>query len=190
MSWLARSIANSLRIDDDDNDNIIDGDNRLPSAALDNDVEEEEEDDPSGNRQQRGVKEDLSEFKETLTRQIWGVASFLAPPAQLNNHNRILDFEADSDDAVAAADFGGRNDRGGGGGYWDLGNSLPYRLEDQIGGAVGITEESLAFASNIAHHPETWLDFPLSEEDDHIDGMCFHARKILLAKLNFESFFL
>ena len=43
--------------------------------------------------------------------------------------------------------------------------------EDRIGDAVGVTEEVLAFAINIAHQPETWLDFPLEEEDDDIDGM-------------------
>jgi len=40
-----------------------------------------------------------------------------------------------------------------------------------LGGAVGITDEVLAFARNIAMHPETWLDFPLDEEED-LDGMC------------------
>lgn len=45
-------------------------------------------------------------------------------------------------------------------------------LEERcLGGAVGITEEVLAFARNIAMHPETWLDFPLDEEED-LDGMC------------------
>ncbi|KAL2460341.1 BSD domain-containing protein [Abeliophyllum distichum] len=39
-----------------------------------------------------------------------------------------------------------------------------YTLEN----AVGITEEVLAFARNIAHHPETWLDFPLSEEEEFL----------------------
>ena len=46
--------------------------------------------------------------------------------------------------------------------------------EEELGydmdGAVGITEEVLAFARNIAMHPETWLDFPGDEEDD-LDGM-------------------
>ncbi|KAH9297295.1 hypothetical protein KI387_028977 [Taxus chinensis] len=36
--------------------------------------------------------------------------------------------------------------------------------------AVGITEEVLTFARNISMHPETWLDFPLfNDEDDHDD---------------------
>ncbi|CAD6341484.1 unnamed protein product [Miscanthus lutarioriparius] len=35
---------------------------------------------------------------------------------------------------------------------------------------IGITEEVLAFATNIARHPETWLDFPLLHDDDESDG--------------------
>ncbi|KAJ1293768.1 hypothetical protein BS78_01G094100 [Paspalum vaginatum] len=35
---------------------------------------------------------------------------------------------------------------------------------------IGITEEVLAFATNIARHPETWLDFPLLPDDDESDG--------------------
>jgi len=35
---------------------------------------------------------------------------------------------------------------------------------------IGITEEVLAFATNIASHPETWLDFPLLPDDDESDG--------------------
>uniref|UniRef100_J3LSH2 BSD domain-containing protein n=2 Tax=Oryza brachyantha TaxID=4533 RepID=J3LSH2_ORYBR len=40
---------------------------------------------------------------------------------------------------------------------------------------IGITEEVLAFATNIARHPETWLDFPLLPDDDESDGpfSCF-----------------
>lgn len=32
--------------------------------------------------------------------------------------------------------------------------------------AVALTDEVVAFADNIAMHPETWLDFPLLEEED------------------------
>lgn len=35
---------------------------------------------------------------------------------------------------------------------------------------IGITEEVLAFATNIARHPETWLDFPLLPDEDESDG--------------------
>jgi hypothetical protein len=31
--------------------------------------------------------------------------------------------------------------------------------------AVGVTEEVVAFATSIASHPETWLDFPLSSDE-------------------------
>lgn len=37
---------------------------------------------------------------------------------------------------------------------------------------IGVTDEVLAFARNIACHPETWLDFPLlSDDDDDFDGL-------------------
>lgn len=32
--------------------------------------------------------------------------------------------------------------------------------------AVGLTNEVVAFANSIAVHPETWLDFPLPEDED------------------------
>jgi hypothetical protein len=32
--------------------------------------------------------------------------------------------------------------------------------------AVGVTEDVVAFANTIAMHPETWLDFPLADEDE------------------------
>ncbi|KAK8544284.1 hypothetical protein V6N13_034646 [Hibiscus sabdariffa] len=81
MSWLARSIANSLKLDEDDDDHT--------NAAL----HPKPESDPNPNQSSppnshsssdpntpRGVKEDLSELTKTLSRQFWGVASFLAPP--------------------------------------------------------------------------------------------------------------
>lgn len=40
---------------------------------------------------------------------------------------------------------------------------------------VGITDEVLTFATNIARHPETWLDFPLLPDEEESDGpfSCF-----------------
>jgi hypothetical protein len=35
---------------------------------------------------------------------------------------------------------------------------------------VGITDEVLTFATNIARHPETWLDFPLLPDDEESEG--------------------
>ena len=45
-------------------------------------------------------------------------------------------------------------------------------LEERGFGGVGITDEVLAFATNIGMHPEMWLDFPIDEEED-LDRMCF-----------------
>ena len=81
MSWLARSIANSLRLDeehDEQNPNNPtsavnhDGDQKSPLNS------ESEVNSPSN----RGVKEDLSELTKSISRQFWGVASFLAPPPE------------------------------------------------------------------------------------------------------------
>ncbi|CAL4927116.1 unnamed protein product [Urochloa decumbens] len=42
--------------------------------------------------------------------------------------------------------------------------------EEEDWDVIGITEEVLTFATNIARHPETWLDFPLLPDDDESDG--------------------
>ena len=44
-------------------------------------------------------------------------------------------------------------------------------LEERGFGGVRITDEVLAFARNIGMHLETWLDFPIDEEED-LDRMC------------------
>ncbi|XP_020587953.1 uncharacterized protein LOC110029833 [Phalaenopsis equestris] len=76
MSWFARSLVNSLRGDDD-------------QSSEHNPFTKPRNDDKSGDlvhtddqppSPSRGVKEDLSELTKTITRQFWGVASFLAPP--------------------------------------------------------------------------------------------------------------
>ncbi|KAK8696404.1 hypothetical protein V6N13_001540 [Hibiscus sabdariffa] len=41
----------------------------------------------------------------------------------------------------------------------------------------GITEELLTFVSNIAHHPETWLDFPIDPDEDSDDFEMLVAQK-------------
>ncbi|CAN6539763.1 unnamed protein product [Malus baccata var. baccata] len=167
MSWLARSLADSLRLDEDgdaEND-VVPNESAIPTTA-DNDVvrrseiessDKENEDDD----QTRGVREDLDEFKQTLTRQFWGVASFLAPPPPpppppypslpSNNRTDPPDIGRSKPPHQLAMDFG-------------EGEEEEEELEDNC--AVGVTEEVLAFARNIAMHPETWLDFPLDEEED------------------------
>ncbi|XP_029130886.1 uncharacterized protein LOC109816552 [Cajanus cajan] len=133
-------------------------------------------DDVSGSR----VKEDLDEIKQTLTRQFWGMASFLAPPpsnsqsdpslfvSDQSNHRSIS--QPQLDDAAAISDHSSDAEQGND----PESNSVSFR-SDSKGNcgfelrAVGITEEVLAFAMNIAMHPETWLDFPIEEEDDTDD---------------------
>ena len=44
-------------------------------------------------------------------------------------------------------------------------------LEERGFGGVRITDEVLAFVRNIGMHLETWLDFPIDEEED-LDRMC------------------
>ncbi|MGV7468031.1 hypothetical protein PJI21_29040, partial [Mycobacterium kansasii] len=36
-------------------------------------------------------------------------------------------------------------------------------------GVVGLTDEVVDFARDVALHPETWLDFPLPHDDDDGD---------------------
>ncbi|XP_031281382.1 uncharacterized protein LOC116139890 [Pistacia vera] len=222
MSWLARSLANSLRLDDEENDGIPHRANLDPSptnhdqiAAKDEQTEtqsqslsELEEDEA----QSRGVKEDLTEFKQTLTRQFWGVASFLAPPPSTQDHpvdsNRNLN-ESELSDLSDKEDpeNSGISDRFRSGvseiskmasNYFPFGSEdneeqIREDNEEQIRednveeqeeegeeeelSAVGITDEVLAFARNIAHHPETWLDYPLDEEEDLDDFDMSDAQK-------------
>ncbi|XP_058069713.1 uncharacterized protein LOC131218862 [Magnolia sinica] len=97
MSWLARSLANSL-ISDHNNDHSEDSDEDEKQHSLPRNDHNEKDSEQQQQQQQSdhypqsiasdgespntagGVKEDLSEITKSLTRQFWGVASFLAPP--------------------------------------------------------------------------------------------------------------
>ncbi|OWM82085.1 uncharacterized protein LOC116208128 [Punica granatum] len=219
MSWLARSIANSLKLDDDDpqpNTNptatTAGADPSSPHKAKLPDAQSDSPTSPS-NQSPRGVKEDLTELKKTLTRQLWGVASFLAPPPDPSpppsgmSEDRnpssppqsdrpppardSADQEAsDDDEALIAgirsdfAEIGGKFKTGISklsqnktvweftkiaSNFLQLGSESEFIDADLVGNAVGVTEEVLAFARNIAMHPETWLDFPLPDDNDDSD---------------------
>uniref|UniRef100_J3L4F4 BSD domain-containing protein n=2 Tax=Oryza brachyantha TaxID=4533 RepID=J3L4F4_ORYBR len=45
----------------------------------------------------------------------------------------------------------------------------PREEEDDGAEAVGLTEEVVVFVRHISAHPETWLDFPLFDDDRHAD---------------------
>ncbi|XP_022741153.1 uncharacterized protein LOC111292823 [Durio zibethinus] len=205
MSWLARSIVNSLKLDEDDDGHA----NAVPNPKLESDPQPKQlspthshsSSDPNS---PRGVKEDLSELTKTLTRQFWGVASFLAPPPppsmdQPPDHTveeekslRPLSDDAEelSDEALIA---GIRSDLSEIGGKFKTGisklsnniavseftkiasNFLQFGSEEESlekyesGNVVGLTEEVVAFVRDIAMHPETWLDFPVRDDDDFDD---------------------
>lgn len=183
MSWLARSIANTLNFDDGGDDA------EKPESKQTGNSESDDDEVSSPTTPSRGVKEDLSELSKTLTRQFWGVASFLAPPPQSEEKpdSDLADSEQDPMLRVREdfAEIGGRfrsgisrlsnninvseitklasnflqldsdEERERHGGVGSLGN-----------GAVGVTEEVVAFARDVAMHPETWLDFPLPQDDE------------------------
>lgn len=198
MSWLARSIANSLNLDDDTND-VVPPPNR--DHSTDNPKSEnhqETEDSSSPTSPSRGVKEDLSELTKTLTSQFWGVASFLAPPPQSDSYKPIDNSKLDPDEEEsdpAAGIVGLQTDFAEISGKFRSGISLlssnmavseitkmasnllqlgPEEEEEGKGfdldkGVAGVTEEVVAFVRDIAMHPETWLDFPLPENEDDED---------------------
>ncbi|OVA10683.1 BSD [Macleaya cordata] len=213
-SWLARSLANSLKIsDDDDEDDDDDIHNKnLSSRNTESHKHEEEEDhnyveESSSENLGRGVKEDLSDLTKTLTRQLRGVASFLAPPPtpSYRQESSVVDSSTsgwnlwDSTDRSVSGETSdpeisdsSRIDGIRGDLYENVENSdlsidkaineipridSPVLLsgselsEDKypIGGAVGVTDEVLVFARNIAMHPETWLDFPLVDDEEFDD---------------------
>ncbi|KAF5960136.1 hypothetical protein HYC85_001345 [Camellia sinensis] len=70
MSWLAHSIADSLRIDDDEEEE------ENSATPIPKPPQSEHDDENEENRSARGVREYLSEFTETLTRQLWASSLF------------------------------------------------------------------------------------------------------------------
>ncbi|KAL0545551.1 hypothetical protein IC582_015437 [Cucumis melo] len=192
MSWLARSIANSLRLEDEDhqhNDAVspIPSHPPSPSTTQRNLMDSQSQLDDEA--LSRGVKDDLTEFKQTLTRQFWGVASFLAPPpphprpdgdlpalsdwkpSDPSNHSdpsisgdeEDEEYEDDPSDPVEVLKMRSNYDACAKSG------NLQGECYEEVdwGDAVGITDEVLTFATNIAMHPETWIDFPIDEEEDN-----------------------
>ncbi|PPD68887.1 hypothetical protein GOBAR_DD34231 [Gossypium barbadense] len=151
MSWLARSLANSLSLDDDGNESASSRDEENDDVSHDSrssapppHLIHNEETEAKGEHQSlapeqvaelqsHGIKEDLSELKQTLTRQLFGPSD-----------QSISRDEEDPSDPAAVA--GVRDDLA------EIGGTLPKMASD--------------YFPNIAHHPETWLDFPLDPDED------------------------
>ncbi|KAF6136881.1 hypothetical protein GIB67_018920 [Kingdonia uniflora] len=186
MSWIARSIVNSLKLDDDEESqtNSINGESQTHTNSS---------------------SSDFSQLTKTLTRQLWGVASFLAPPSSPSpptaTDSSVSEWnrwepprDTDLEVSESARIAGIRSDFAEIGGKFKTGISrisnhkavseiskiastfLPFGSSGEEGGnyllgeAIGVTEEVLTFARNISMHPETWLDFPLSDDEDS-DGL-------------------
>ncbi|XP_015066417.1 uncharacterized protein LOC107011424 isoform X2 [Solanum pennellii] len=202
MSWFARSIASTLRLEDndDDRDDAVSSNHDHSTGKPTTEKQQKDDDDSLPVSPSRGVKDDFSELTKTLTRQFWGVASFLAPPSQSEPDKSLLDpnsepaRDSDDEESDSAGIAGLRSDIAEIGGRFKSGISKlsknipvseitkmasnllqlgPEEEEDKRfdsgRGAVGVTEEVVAFVRDIAMHPETWLDFPLFEDEDDED---------------------
>jgi hypothetical protein len=197
MSWLARSIAATLSSahSDDDESESASGDQSSPRAS-DPTSADAGESDEQPNTPSRGVKGDISELTESLTRQFWGVASFLAPPPVKSEAEERDEKEEASAEAAEGpqspridgirsdlAEIGGRVRTGismlsNAGAVAEISriasSFLPFgsgeEERQEEAEAVGVTEEVVVFVSHISKHPKTWLDFPLFADDRHADG--------------------
>ncbi|KAI9088926.1 hypothetical protein K1719_029205 [Acacia pycnantha] len=217
MAWLARSIANSLRLDDDD-ENEDDARNADPNSNYGSDQKsplkpeseavqpDSQSSSPASTPSARGVKDDLSEITKSISRQFWGVASFLAPPPESeppqtqisvpnpdepndqssdHSHSKLSDEDVVSGIRSDFAEISGKFRSGitklsGNKTVFEItkiaSNFLQFGSEEErsleeyeLGDVVGVTEEVVAFARNLAMHPETWLDFPLPGDADSDD---------------------
>ncbi|WVZ68702.1 hypothetical protein U9M48_017610 [Paspalum notatum var. saurae] len=191
MSWLARSIAATLsssHSDDDESESAsASGGDKSPPRASDANTADAGESDDQPDTPSRGVKGDISELTESLTRRFWGVASFLAPPP-VEGEAEKEEEEAEAEEASVEgpqspridgirsdlAEIGGRvrtsismlSNAGAVAEISRIASSfLPFgpgdQGEEEEGEAVGVTEEVVVFVSHISKHPKTWLDFPL-----------------------------
>ncbi|XP_077217140.1 uncharacterized protein LOC143851559 [Tasmannia lanceolata] len=153
----------------------------LPNPFFKVDEEEEEEEEKvleCENRGHEGVKEDLPEVSKTLTRQLFGISSFLSPNESSSSSSSkgligirkdfaeiggsfkkeiskiasaFLQYQSVDDDDAVPED------------YTDSGGRVEISKDSYV---VGVTEEVLEFARDLSTRPESWLDFPLPFGDD------------------------
>ncbi|VAI02676.1 unnamed protein product [Triticum turgidum subsp. durum] len=156
MSWLARSIANSLLSPDSPE---ADGEDPRASGST------------CPGSPPRGVREDLSELTDALAHRFQGLASFLAAPTPAGSGGAprgLNPSEIAGRFRLGLARLPGRQ------AVADLAKNASSLLHpDEYWGwseAAGATEDVIAFARDAAMRPELWLDFPLLPDDADSDG--------------------
>lgn len=122
------------------------------------------------------AQNDLSFLGQTLTRQIRGVATFLAPPP--SSSNAALPSSNSQPQSPSQALLGIRNDLAEIGGSVKTGlsgiskfasNFLQVRneaSEDDDGSVPGISDEILGFVAEISKLPDCWTEFPIPLDHD------------------------
>ncbi|KAK1363694.1 BSD domain-containing protein [Heracleum sosnowskyi] len=185
-SWFARTISNTLNLDESESESDPDQEDKTQ-----NDVVKESQTDENSPPQSpnRSVKEDLSELTKTVTRQFWGVASFLAPPAASDSDPPSNDPEGSDIIPGIRSDFaeiGGRFRSGisklsdnvasvseitskMASNFLQLGSDEEEERREGFDGVVGVTDAVLDFVADITMHPDTWLDFPLPDHENDQD---------------------
>ncbi|KAJ4866436.1 BSD domain-containing protein [Raphanus sativus] len=167
FSNFLESLYDGIRDDEDNTNDLRSPTERHDSERNASTISAEEEE-----AQARGVKDDLAELSHTLTRKLRGVANFLAPlperPSSDLRFSQPRSPDPGSNQSCVASDTRETEIRAR---SWNYSDSVEEEEEtddeeEEEMDAVAVTEEVLAFARNIAMHPETWLDFPLDPEED------------------------
>lgn len=130
------------------------------------------------------AQNDLSFLGQTLTRQIRGVATFLAPPP--SSSNAALPSSNSQPQSPSQALLGIRNDLAEIGGSVKTGlsgiskfasNFLQVRneaSEDDDGSVPGISDEILGFVAEISKLPDCWTEFPIPLDHGEVSEIHFY----------------
>ncbi|KAF3319761.1 hypothetical protein FCM35_KLT22425 [Carex littledalei] len=163
MSWLARSLASSLRLSPFEEE-------QEPTATSNREPNTESESESESDNSNRTVQEDLSDLTQTLSRQFWGVASLLST----QNANPGSSTSDDHAEIAGSPRIDGiKND------FAEIGNQFKSSISLFSNAKVvtevskmatsllqfgseeeDIDEEVVVFVKNLSMHPKTWLDFP------------------------------
>ncbi|XP_042487054.1 uncharacterized protein LOC122067287 [Macadamia integrifolia] len=143
MSWLSIPLPNPFKAQLSDDEENSAGKEEVGGG-------EEEESSSNGGR----VKEDLSDLGKTIGRQLWGVASFLAPPPVSSSSEDPLGPTSTTSDSSSQTLLGIRND------FAEIGGSFKSGL------SLLSTNKAVNEISRLASN---FLQFP-KDGDDEEDG--------------------